>query len=489
MARINTNIPSLIAQSNLNRANMDLAIRLERLSTGLRINRGADDPAGLITSERLRSDLAGIRKAIDNSQRAASVIATTEGSLSEVADLLNSIKGLIVESANTGGISPEELKANQLQIDSAIASITRISNTANFAGLQLLNGSLDYLTSGISNSAISQVSIFGASFGDNSTISVTVNVLQSAETALIRMTADYAGSASDGTLLSALTLELAGNEGVQILSFGGGTAMSAVVNAVNLVRSSTGVTATLASAGDASSGIILASTEFGSGAFVSVKAISDPGNFFSSQISTEFDRGVDVLASVNGVLARADGINLSVKTSTLNLELLLTEAFAQQTTNTEVFNITGGGALFQLGPEVKTNQQISFGIRSVAASRLGGFFNDGELQFLSSIESDGSNSLLSKSFETASKILENAIDEISILRGQLGAIERNTLQTNIRSLQVSFENIAAAESKIRDADFAVETSKLTRAQILVQAGISVLAIANTSAQNVLQLLG
>ena len=105
MARINTNVTSLIAQNNLGRTNGDLAVRLQRLSTGLRINRGADDPAGLIVSERLRSEMKGIGQAIDNSERASSVIATAEGYLAEVADLLNSIKSLVVEAANTGGVS------------------------------------------------------------------------------------------------------------------------------------------------------------------------------------------------------------------------------------------------------------------------------------------------------------------------------------------------------------------------------------------------
>ncbi len=146
MARINTNVSSLLAQHNLRRTQDDLQTRLQRLSTGLRINRGADDPAGLIVSERLRSELRGIGQAIDNSERASSVIATIEGYLAEANDLLNSIKGLVIQSANTGGISRSEIEANQLQVDSAIDSITRISNTASFAGLQLLDGSLSYLT-------------------------------------------------------------------------------------------------------------------------------------------------------------------------------------------------------------------------------------------------------------------------------------------------------------------------------------------------------
>jgi flagellin len=89
----------------------------------------------------------------------------------------------------------------------------------------------------------------------------------------------------------------------------------------------------------------------------------------------------------------------------------------------------------------------------------------------------------------AGEILDAAITDISELRGRLGAFERNTIETNIRALQIGFENITASESKIRDADFAKETAELTRAQILASAGTSVLATANLTSQNVLALLG
>ena len=89
MARINANVPSLVAQFNLGRTDVDLDVRLQRLATGLRINRGADDPAGLIISERIGTDLAGVEQAIRNGERASSVIATTESALGEVNPLLN----------------------------------------------------------------------------------------------------------------------------------------------------------------------------------------------------------------------------------------------------------------------------------------------------------------------------------------------------------------------------------------------------------------
>jgi flagellin len=140
MARINTNVGALIANTNLARSQGSLDKSLQRLSSGMRINSGADDPAGLIASQTLRSEIQGITTAVDNSTRAGMVISTADGALSEVSNLLVSIKGLVVQAANTGGMSADEIQANQLQVDSAIASITRIANSTTFGGINLLNG-------------------------------------------------------------------------------------------------------------------------------------------------------------------------------------------------------------------------------------------------------------------------------------------------------------------------------------------------------------
>jgi flagellin len=133
---------------------------------------------------------------------------------------------------------------------------------------------------------------------------------------------------------------------------------------------------------------------------------------------------------------------------------------------------------------VDSNQQVGFGIQSVAASNLGNAI----VGYLDSIVSGGANSLLAGNAQNASNIIDAAIDQISTLRGRLGAFEANTLQTNIASQQTALENLTSSESQITNSDFAVETSNLTRDQILVQAGTSVLATANSTAQSVLKLL-
>jgi flagellin len=477
MARINTNVAALVAQRGLAKSQKSLNSTLERLSTGLRINSGADDPAGLIASEGLRSEMSGINSAIDNSSRASNVLSTSEGALNEVASLLLNVKELLVQGANTGAMSDDEIKANQLQIDSAIDSITRISNTTSFAGLKLLNGNLDYVTSGVNASQISKLQVNQANFGTNATIPVDVNVLTSAQTGQLRFT----GSA----LLSSVTLEVRGTQGVTTLTFLSGTKASAIAAAVNGVSDTTGVTAAMVSATNASSGITFNSTGYGTKNFVSVKAQAGTGTSFAvtdrAGATVQQTTGVDATATINGALTTGDGRDLQLNTAALNLKLTLDTSFS---TGTSSFTITGGGALFQLGAQVSSNQQVNIGIQSVAASHLG----DAETGFLNQLQTGGNASLVSNSSTKASQIVDLAINQVAVLRGRLGAFEKNVINTNVNSLQVALENVTASESSIRDADFAVETSNMTRAQILTQAGTSVLATANSTPQSVLSLL-
>src|ERR671923_1694997 len=148
MSRINTNVSSLVAQNTLNRSNGALEQALARLSTGLRINTGKDDPAGLIASENLRSDITSIQRAIGNTDRANQVIATADSALGQVSSLLNDIRGLVTESANNGALSEAQIAANQAQVDESLAALNRIAQTTTFQGRKLLDGSLDFLVSG-----------------------------------------------------------------------------------------------------------------------------------------------------------------------------------------------------------------------------------------------------------------------------------------------------------------------------------------------------
>src|SRR5687767_10398809 len=320
MARINTNVASLTAQRGLARTQKQLNSTLQRLSSGLRINRGADDPAGLIASEGLRSEMAGINQAIDNSSRASNVISTDEGALGEVAAMLLNVKDLIVEAANSGALSQDEIEANQLQVDSAVESITRISNTTTFAGLHLLNGSLDYITSGIDSSALQAVHVSQANFGINDTIPVQINVITSAKTAEL----EFRTSAITGDV----TLEVTGTAGVEVLTFTSGTTASAVAYAINRVSDAVGVTAELLNSANAASRIVFRSDGYGSRSFVSVTA--QTGSFSTvdeNGAGVTRDVGGDAVATVNGALTVGDGLDIKLNTTSLDLELTLDETF------------------------------------------------------------------------------------------------------------------------------------------------------------------
>ncbi len=486
MTRINSNIPALNAGFQLGRNQRDLAVSLQRLSTGLQINRGADNPAGLIVSERLRSEIAAVSQAIDNSERAINVIATTESGLTEISALLTDIQGLVVEAANSGAFSPEEIDANQLQIDSAIDSITRIANTSTFAGRKLLDGSLGYFTSGVDTVALANVNVLEGNFGTRSFIPVDVSVSQSALQAELHFPASTTGAQT-------VNFDLQGPAGIITLSFPANTSTSAMITQINNVSDATGVIASANgfNAGNATnmSGVVLLSQGYGSSAFVSVELQTGSAAFqlqdrSGSNVSANGARleGRDAVGTINGAATVGDGLRLKLTSFLLDVDITLDTSFGASSTS---FAITGGGSLFQLGPRVNVNQQETIGIQSMQANKLGSRI----VGFLSDLTSGSSKSLGSGNFSQASNVLDEVITQVAVLRGRLGAFERNKLQPNINQLEILTENLTASESVIRDTDFAAETTELTRAQILVQAGTSILTIANAQQQNVLSLLG
>lgn len=703
MTRINTNVSSLVARNTLRQSNASLEQSLTRLSTGLRINTGKDDPAGLIASENLRSDITSIQRAITNTDRANQVIATADSALGRVSSLLNDIRGLVTESANSGALSDEQLDANQKQVDSSLEALNRIAQTTTFQGRRLLDGSLDFLTTAGSNfSNISDLQIDQANLGATGSVSVSVNVTTAATqgqvdvtaipvavtgvaasttatftntatqatggtvtigsetfslvadaggaadgaegnsavtvnitygdpgpassnydagtntlnvivtqadgvatvadiqaainggsdftasggtgantvsgdgtiaglaggrdagTRIITVTAATAGAAGNaktvtiaesaavtaaaptavddgsgnitvtvndtaatdlddiatainslsgynasidvgtgdglynpttqtppvvantaggvtasGGIAADVVLELTGSNGAEVLSFGAGTSISDVAAGINLVQDATGVKAEVNG-----TTLELISTSYGTDSVVDLRVITEgagatPAGTFTTAIGVRSrDTGTDVTASINGVVVNGKGNQFSINTASLDLSGSLTAGF----TGTASFTIDGGGALFQLGPDVVSNQQARLGIGSVNTAKLGGV--SGKLFQLG----DGKDASLAEDPTTAAAIVGEAIDQVTSLRGRLGAFQRTTLETNKNALNDVLVNLSEAESSIRDADFAAESANLTRAQILVQSGTTVLQISNQNPQNVLSLL-
>jgi len=489
MSRINTNVPSLIAQRVLGTQTRGLNTSLERLSTGFRINRGADDPAGLIASENLRSEKVAIQAAMGNAQRAEQVVNVAEGGLQEINALLLEVQSLVGQSANEAGVSPEEKEANQLQIDSILQTIDRVANSTSFQGSKLLNGNFDYTTSNVATE-LDDVNIRSARISDTADayLDVTVDVTQSAQTgAVFLSTTGTLENAGNGSI----TIEITGNDGVQQFTFASGSTQANIIDAINTFSEALGVSASQ-SADDANY-VQLNSTEYGSSQFVRAKILegtSDnlissgtPGGSASTDIK---DEGRDATVLINGNLATTDGLTARVATDGFDVSLTLDGTSDLNTTGGSTnFQITGGGADFNLAPKVSLASKVSLGIETVTTGNLG----DSVSGFLSALKAGGTANVVNGDLTKAQDIVDSAIKQVSSLRGRLGAFTKNVVGATIRNLGVTFENTSAAESQIRDTDFASETAELTRQQIIQQAANQSLSLANNAPQSVLGLLG
>jgi flagellin len=224
-----------------------------------------------------------------------------------------------------------------------------------------------------------------------------------------------------------------------------------------------------------------------------------------SQVRTNYVKasGTDGSLEVNGVKTAANNLSYTFDNGNIRGDITIDEKF-NVAGNISSFKLAGKGAFLQLGQKTQLSHQTGVGIQSVAANQLAtGLYLDTSLDpttanldnsklyttaTLADITSGGDFDL-AKNAQTAFDIISKAITEVSQSRAKLGALISNTLESNINSLGVAFENLTASESRIRDVDFASETAEFTRAQILVQAGTSVAAQANVATQAALQLLG
>jgi flagellin len=507
MSRINTNVQSLIAQRVLGQNNNSLTTSLERLSTGLRVNRGKDDPSGLIASEALRAEARGTGQAVKNAERADQVANIAEGGLQEISGLLTELQGLVTQTANDAGLSGAEKAANQLQVDSILQTIDRVAAATSFQGTKLLNGNFDYTVNSV-DTDVASYKVNGAKLTYEGTRDVNIQVTQSAQVGALALTfgvanLDLASAAEN------FVIEIGGVGGSRELSFTSGTSLADIAENINTFTEVTGVLASVSG-----TAIRLESTEFGSNEFVSVRILDDGGAVgagsgvytydpadngaavagslvaFSAANSRITDAGQDLGATINGINATTVGKVARINTDFLDVEIELSTTASQALGSIDAFTISGGGADFQLAGEVNIGNKVSIGISNVAAREVGRYQDTAGTVFnLSDLGNGASLNLVDGDLGKAQRVVTNSISEISSLRGRLGAFQKNTVGATIRSLGVSLENTLAAESAIRDTDFAAQTAELTRSQILVSSATQVLSIANSQPQNALSLLG
>ena len=388
----------------------------------------------------------------DGQDAGSDVISITSDTTGATA---NGVTVSVVELASQGTTPSAVFVGSNIQVTVDNAATTTISDIASAID------SLDGYSASVSSS------------GGNSTYIGSLDSVPTASTLA-------GGITGSGGLANDVILELAGQSGAEVLSFEAGTSLTQLVAGINLLQDATGVSATANG-----TTLELLSSGYGTNALVDVSVISEgtgstPSGAFTSAIGQgSRQTGTDAVATINGVAASADGNVLSINTATLDVATTVDAGF----TGTSSFTITGGGALFQLGPDVVSNQQARLGIGSVNTAQLGGVSGK-----LFQLGSGGTAQLSGSNLDTAAAIVEEAIDQVTSLRGRLGAFQRTTLETNKQALNDTLVNLTDAESTIRDADFASESAALTRAQILVQSGTTVLQISNQNPQNVLALL-
>jgi flagellin len=511
---INTNVASLNAQRNLNSSQSDANTALQRLSSGLRINSAKDDAAGLAISNRLTSQINGINQAIRNAGDGISVAQVAEGALSETGNILQRMRELAVQSANASNSSADR-SALQSEVAQLTAEIDRIATNTAFGDVKLLNGNFtsQQFQVGANVGESIGISIASAQSGDLGTLNTLT--FTTAQFLTARTSAAAASSAGNSSEIAADTISF-------VTTPAGGTATTTTV-AVN--------------ADDTAAEIASAITANVDGVRAEARTVALLDTFAGTPAAGT------AIFEINGVNVSADSTTLATLTAGLEAGIEGNASLAGLTVNStgttvEIIDENGGDISVGLVDEGGYSAALSFSVSSLDDTVANSGTNDatygeettviegeyvtttGSIDFFvtdstatygigssTALASGGvaatgpSTGTLGTSTETvedidigtaaganaAIDIIDSALTTIDAQRADLGAIQ-NRFDSVIANLSNVSENSSAARSRIQDADFAQETANLARAQILQQAGISVLAQANAQPQNVLALL-
>jgi flagellin len=395
--RINTNSDALDAYRNLSMTQSKLSDSLQKLSSGYRINKAADDAAGLSISQGLQAQIGGLSQAVKNAQDGINVVQTADGALTEVDSILQRMNVLAVQANNTGSQDSGAVAAAQAEFDQLAGEIDNISSTTKFGQSNLLDGTFG------ANSAAESFSISGGSVA--------------ASTGSFKLAGTF-----NGTALAATAVNVADGTYSTASSF-----QSALQN---------GIDTTLGGAGIAAGSVSASVTDQGNGVWkvtLSSSAVGS-GNTFATSASTGLTDGNSNTVKFDGTSA-AQG---------------------------------AAGASFQIGADAGDTQAVN--ISKADSTTLG----------------VAAGTDVSKS--TTITAVQTAIKSVSTLRSKLGAYQ-NGFQHTINNLNVTVENLQSSNSAIQDTDMASEMVNFTKAQVLQQAGVSMLAQANSASQAVLKLLG
>ncbi|MEZ5525459.1 MAG: flagellin [Pseudomonadales bacterium] len=492
---INTNISSLNAQRNLNNTQSSLSTSLERLSSGLRINSAKDDAAGLAISNRFTSQIRGLNQAIRNANDGISLAQTTEGALQESTNILQRMRELAIQSANSTNSASDRASLNS-EVNQLKQQLDNIANTTEFNGLKVLDGTFTTQAFQVGANANQTISFSIAGASGDKLANNTVNTQNATADQGTASTTDAAATLPSANTIAAQTLTISGTLGSGNVSVSAGDSAFTVAAKVNAAEASTGVTAdasSTATIGTLSAAGTVTLTLGSGGSTQTVSAGVTTSDL--SALATEINKvsgTTGISAEVSGgtlTLTQAEGKDINIENfnhSTASATVVV----GSTAIGTDPETLTqGANDSVVVSGSVTFNSSNSFSVSSSVANSAGSVLNvaadtavGSTQQLVSSISVTSAANA-----QSAIQVVDSALQTISGIRADLGAIQ-SRFESTISSLSSTSENLSAARSRILDADFAAETANLTRATILQQAGISVLSQANALPQQVLALL-
>jgi len=505
--QINTNVSALNAFSNMKRTQSRLDVSLQRLSSGLRINRAADDAAGMAIANRLNAQVEGLGQALKNANDGISMMQIADGALGQAIDIVTTIRTKASQASSDGVNADARLKL-QADIDQLITQMDNIANTTTFNGIKMLDGSFSSKTLQVGAYEGETLSV---SIGDNQASRI------GALTTETTLTEDLAG----GTALTALS---AGDIMINGVAIGDSTSdgisyafadASAIAkaNAINDKTNQTGVEAVVqqnvvggddigvnaagvatAAAGAVQAGgvnnlddtntLTINNVQIGSNTnAISVLEADSDGSLRDAINAVSNQTGV--VASLNDqnrlILTAEDGRNIQVVTGTAVAD--------------DIINFTGAASTYDLTAEIKlVSNEEAFVVSEFAVGDaqlqlgLGTFVGQTKTYDIDmGTAINQANVTTQSGAASAIDTADAALDYLNEQRANIGSIQMN-LTSATANLSVMKTNIAAAESEIRNVDFAAEVANFTNQQVLIQAGTFALSQANSMPQQILQLL-
>jgi flagellin len=488
-ATINTNVASLTAQRNLGASQTSLNTSIQRLSSGLRINSAKDDAAGLAISERFTSQIKGLNQAVRNANDGISLAQTAEGALKASGDILQRVRELAVQSANASN-SAGDRKALQQEVSQLVAELDRISQTTEFNGQKLLDGSFG--TQQFQVGANANQTITAA------TANLRTSVYGNNQVAAAGASAATGAWGANGVTSSAVTIN--GSVGSKVMNVAANQTAKTIADNVNAVKGDTGVTAT-------------ARTEvqmtFGAAGSYSLNLRSDNSSDQAISFTLSANNTADGLsAAVAAINDQSSKTGVTASLNSAGTGVILTNATGNdiRVADTAVANSgtvslqklaadgTTSGGTVTLAADTTADNSVTSGYITLDSDKS--FSVDASTAAATDAFADASSTLKKVSdldvttFSKATDALKTVDSALSFINGErakLGALQ-SRFETSISNLQVTSENLSASRSRILDADFASETANLSRAQILQQAGTAMVAQANQLPQGVLSLL-